>query len=396
MRNLKAMKLTNENLINEDIFPSKLALGEQFCNRHEERALLKNNIAKCRPTVLVSPRRYGKSSLVHQVVTELNLPSASVDLFLAHNDLAITKRILQGVSEVVSMIMPPSEKLLTKIQALFKAFRVSLTAKYFNIEATYTGVTFDAVDQVFNALNALAKLAKEHNKKVIFFIDEFQDIALSESAKSIQGAIRHVAQETSNIVFIFSGSNRHLLLELFDAKAMPLYMLCDKLYLERISSDDYQMHLEKLAIRKWGIPLSPLTFNRIIKLTESHTFYVNMLCNQLWSLNKIPDVDEIDIAWECCANLEQRRVVAELEKLTKNQQDLLKVLALTPTTEPSSQQFLNRVGKAYSSVRLGIKSLLEKDMLYIVNKVDPALPMLQIGQIRILDPLMAYVVRKYS
>ena len=101
--------------MSNDIFPSKLALGEQFCNRVDERQLLKSNIKKCRPTVLISPRRYGKSSLVHQVVSELNLPYASVDLFLAHNDLAITKRILQGVSEIVSNILPPREKLLARI-----------------------------------------------------------------------------------------------------------------------------------------------------------------------------------------------------------------------------------------------------------------------------------------
>src|SRR3990167_10293550 len=153
----------------EDIFPARLAIGEQFCNRDEERKLLKRNIEKCRHMDLVSPRRYGKSSLVHQVVFDLHLPSASVDLFLAHNDLAITKRILQGVSEIVSAIMPSSEKLLGKIQTIFRAFKVSLGAKYFNIEASYTGVTFDAVDQVFNALSALAQLAKEQNKKVIFF-----------------------------------------------------------------------------------------------------------------------------------------------------------------------------------------------------------------------------------
>ena len=382
-------------LNNKDTFPTKLAIGQQFCNRHKERDLLKNNIEKCRPTVLISPRRYGKSSLVHQVVFELKLPSATVDLFLAHNDLAITKRILQGVSEIVSTIIPPSQKLLAEVQAMFNAFKVSLTVKYFNIEATYTGTTFDAVDQVFNALNTLAKLAEEYRKKVIFFIDEFQDIAMSENSKSIQGAIRHVAQESTSMVFIFSGSNRHLLLELFDDKSMPLYMLCDKLYLERINSADYNIHLNDLAVKKWGIPLTNLTFNQIIKHTESHAFYINMLCNQLWQLDKLPNIDDVNTSWEYCFDLERRRIVAELEKLTKNQQDLLKALALTPVIEPTNQQFLNAINKASSSVKLGIKSLLEKDMLYIVNQEDPGLSMLKIGQIRVLDPLLAYAVRKY-
>ena len=227
-----------------DYFPSKLALGKQFYNRHEERKLLKANISKVRHTVLVSPRRYGKSSLVHQVVSELDLPKAAIDLFLAHDDKAITRRILQGISDALSQIIPPSEKLLNSIQKIFRNFKVTLSAKYFNIEAAYSGGVFDAVDQIFEALQGLAHIANEHKKVVIFFIDEFQDIANAESAKSIQGAIRHVAQETSDIMFIFSGSNRHLLLELFDDKSMPLYMLCDKLHLERMTSFDYLPYIQ--------------------------------------------------------------------------------------------------------------------------------------------------------
>lgn len=382
--------------VNEDVFPSKLAIGKQFCNRHEERKLLKNNISKCRHTVLISPRRYGKSSLVHQVILELNLPSAAVDLFLAHNDMTVTKRILQGISEIVSIVMPPSDKLLIKVQSIFKAFKVSLTAKYFNIEATYAGLSFDAVDQIFNAFCSLAILLKENNQKAIFFIDEFQDIANSENSKSIQGAIMHVAQETSEIVFIFSGSNRRLLLELFDDKSMPLYMLCDKLYLERISSSDYLLHLNELAIEKWNQELPTVVFNQIAKYTELHAFYINMLCNQLWLIDTLPTISDVNMMWDHCFNLEQRRMVAELEALTTNQQDLLKKLALNPTMEPTSQQFLNIVGKAYSSIRLGIKSLLEKDMIYVVNKEDQGLPMLKKQQIRVLDPLLAYLLRKYS
>ncbi|MFN8769259.1 MAG: hypothetical protein ACK5Z5_04030 [Neisseriaceae bacterium] len=385
-----------QNTIIEDVFPEKLAIGDKFCNMHEERNLLKGNINKSRHTVLISPRRYGKSSLVHQVILELNVPSASVDLFLAHNDLTITKRILQGISEIVSTIMPPREKILSKIQSIFNNFKVSLTAKYINIEATYTGMNFDAVDQIFTALNALVKILREHKKKAIFFIDEFQDIANSENVKSIQGAIRHVAQESSEIVFVFSGSNRHLLLELFDDKSMPLYMLCDKLYLERISSEEYLKHLNKLARKKWGKDLSEQTFNQIVKYTELHAFYINMLCNQLWLLSYMPDINAVNMAWEKCFDLEQRRMVAELEKLTPNQQDLMKALALNPTIEPTSQNFISTIGKAYSSIRLGIKSLLEKDMIYLVNKEDIRLPMLKIRQIRVLDPLLAYLLRKYS
>src|ERR1700676_2122256 len=93
-----------------DYFPSKLAKAPRFCNRIKERGLLSNNIKLGRHTVLVSPRRYGKSSLVHQVVVDLQLPCAAIDLFLAHDGKAITKRILDGISSAISHIMPLSQK----------------------------------------------------------------------------------------------------------------------------------------------------------------------------------------------------------------------------------------------------------------------------------------------
>lgn len=380
----------------KDYFPSKLAQGDRFCNRKTEKKFLKDNISKCRPTVLVSPRRYGKSSLVHRVAAELNMPFTSIDLFLANDDRAITRRILQGISEAVTQIMPVSEKFLAGLQKIFRHFKVTLAAKCFSVEASYHAEVFDAVDQVFNALQSLATLARDKKKSILFFIDEFQDIANADNAKSIQGAIRHVAQETSNIIFVFSGSNRSLLLELFDDKSMPLYMLCDKLNLQRISSKDYWSYVQSAALEKWKKEIPQSVFGQIMINTELHPFYVNMLCNELWTLDKLPDVDAVHTAWSNCFENERRRLVAELEKLTANQQDLLKVLSLNPVIEPTGQKFLSSVGMAYSSIRQTIKALSKQDMVYEVKEEDEAIPGLKIGQIRVLDPLLALALRKYS
>jgi hypothetical protein len=379
-----------------DYFPSKLAIGERFCNRTRERNLLKNNIIKGRHTVLISPRRYGKSSLVHQVVAELEMPFTAIDLFLAHDDKAIIKRVLQGISEAVSLILPPGEKFLQTVQNFFHHFKVTLAANSFSIDAAFDRGIFDPVDQIFNALCSLAKLAKDKKQHVLFFIDEFQDISSAQSSKSIQGAIRHVAQETSDITFVFSGSNRHLLLELFDDKSMPLYMLCDKMHLQRMSSQDYLTYIQKAARLRWGVEIKEVVFNQIMTCTELHPFYVNMLCNELWLLDKPPGMDCVFDAWRNCFMMEERRLVAELEKLTPNQQDVLKALATNLVTEPTGQRFLREVDMPNSSIRQIMHSLHDKDMTYKISTLDPAIQNLQIGQIRVLDPLLAFALRVYS
>lgn len=384
-----------ERQIMQDYFPSKLAQGAQFCNRVKEKAALDENINKGRHTVLIAPRRYGKSSLVLKVVNESTIPLASVDLFLAHDDGAVTKRILQGIGQGISRIMPLNQKVLSKLQNVFSNFRVSLSAGGFSVEGSIATSGFDPIDQIFSALQSLDELAKQQKKTIVFFIDEFQDIREASSSKSIQGAIRHIAQETSNIVFIFSGSNRRLLTELFDNKSKPLYMLCDMLYLERMTTKDYWPHLQKLAKIKWGKELPQMIFEKIMLLTELHSYYVNLLCHELWKLNNVPKIEDIFICWQECYSMQEERLISDLEKLTIKQQDILRALAIHPTIEPTGQSFVSAAKTPTSTISQTIRVLMNKDMVYKIKQIDDALPQLQKNQLRVLDPLLSYALKKY-
>lgn len=380
----------------QDYFPSKLAQGSQFCNRSKERAALHENIKQGRHTVLIAPRRYGKSSLVFKVVNESKMPLASIDLFLAHDDQAVTKRILVGISQGISQIMPLDQKVLAKLQRIFTHFRVSINARGFSIDASIATAGFDSVDQVLSALKGLAELAQQQKKKIILFIDEFQDIREASSSKSIQGAIRHVAQETSSIIFIFSGSNRRLLTELFDDSSKPLYMLCDMFRLDRMASKDYWPHIQALAKKKWGEELPRMIFNKVMSMTELHTYYVNLLCHELWKLKEIPEIDDVFACWEDCYNMHEERLIADLEKLTTKQQDILKALAIYPSVEPTGQSFVSAAKTPASTINQSIRLLLNKDMVYKVKQLDELLPQLKQNQVRVLDPLLGYALKKYS
>lgn len=379
-----------------DHFPLKVASGNQFLNRTEEKALLNRNIGLVRHTVLLAPRRYGKSSLVYKVAEENKAPFAVVDLFLAHDDQAVTKRILQGVSNLVSQITPMTTKALQSVQKYFTNFKISFSAHGFQITLAHESGVVNSADQIVDALDNLSALAMAKKQKIILFIDEFQDIIQVPNAKSIEGAIRHVAQSTQFLVFIFSGSTRNLLLELFDDSKKPLYKLCDKMIIDRISSDHYIPYLQKTAKKRWGNSIAEEIILRILTITELHPFYINMLCNELWKNEKSPTISCVSTAWQTCYEQEERWTVSEIEKLTNNQQELLKSLALQPTSEPTGQQFVALSGLSTASVRTGLNALVEKDMAYQIKKGDPLLPFLKSGEYRVLDPLIAYALRKYA
>lgn len=119
-------------------------------------------------------------------------------------------------------------------------------------------------------------------------------------ASGIEGAIRHVAQESENLRFIFSGSNRHILANMFDDRSSPLYMLCDRIAIDRIHKQDYIAYLNKIAKKTWKENLDSIAIDEIFKLTERHPYYMNVLCDKVWTYSeeKLPTIEVINLAWQ--------------------------------------------------------------------------------------------------
>jgi len=151
------------------------------------------------------------------------------------------------------------------------------------------------------ALLALEHLLNKKNKHTIIFLDEIQEISKLAEGKGIEGAIRHVAQQSKYLSFIFSSSNRHLLQSMFYDSARPLYKLRGRINLERISEADYTKHLLKLSTKRWEKPLSKSALNQLFLLTERHPYYLNNLCRRLWGSElKTPHRPEKAINCDFC------------------------------------------------------------------------------------------------
>src|SRR6185312_1965995 len=136
----------------------------------------------------------------------------------------------------------------------------------------------------------LEKLAAKNKKQVIVFFDEFQDILKVDDTQKLQAAIRAVAQHSHYVTYIFSGSSRMMLKKIFDDKNQPLYMLCNKILLERIKPEHFIQHIQKAAKNRWKHKLNEEIINIILSFTEAHPYYVNMLCQKLWDLKEGPHI----------------------------------------------------------------------------------------------------------
>lgn len=362
----------------ENIFPRKIAKDQVFCNRVEQKARIAHNIHHQQHTLIISPRRYGKTSLAFQVIAEEGLPFGHAQFLNAYSSDVIVQRLTLCLNQLLSRLVPPSQKMLKKVSQFLR--RVRLALKIVGVEVKFELEPMDKNPEliIINLLDSIESVLENYNKRAIIFFDEFQDIANADLTDSIQSVLRDFAQRTEYVSFIVSGSNRKMLDSMFNDRNKPFYKLFDQLSLCRIESKHYVPFLQEKAKERWEVELPMPLLTEIFSLTENHAYYVNRICSELWQLDIGPETPDVMAAWENVVASEFNSLAADLSKLTKNQRKVLQAISTHSfVKEPTSHTFLEQVGLAHGSVSLALKSLYKDDYVELLPQgyraVDPAL-----------------------
>lgn len=358
-----------------EYFPLGLAKNKAFCNRVKEQEILHKNIEGVLHTVLVSPRRYGKSSLAVKVIEDSSLAYEVIDLFVAKDAESIEKYILIGLQNLINKVISMPEYAIKLLKTSLKNLNAKLVfgTSGFNIE--FSVINKDVAGNILDALQALDQILVKNNKKAILFIDEFQQIGVLANGRGIEGAIRNIAQSTRNIIFIFSGSNRHLLTHMFHDSNRPFYKLCIDIRLKRISQEDYIKYLNRLSQKAWKSELSDEVFTQIFKCTEIHPYYMNVLCMRIWFNSQKPNARLVQKIWEEFVFEERSKTINELNKLTLNQYLILDKVAHGYNKLLTSHAFLTTTKIPSASAISAIDFLEKNDYIYKENEeyklIDP-------------------------
>ena len=346
-------------------FPLGIAEGVAFCNRKEEVKILEANLQSGKHTLLMATRRYGKSSLALQAIKLSKIPYVELDFYMAINEKAVESYLIKGVIEAIGKTLGPIEKFITSIKRYVKHLKPKLDIGTANIKLELsTDPETDPATNVKEALLLLERLLEENNKKAVLLLDEFQNVGVITQGKGIEGAIRHVAQKTKNLTFIFSGSNRKLLKTMFEDEARPLYKLCWKIFLTRISEKEYCKHIQKASLSVWQQKIEDRALKEILLLTERHPFYVNKLCDQLgvYYTKNPPTTKEIHETWQRILAEEKSDAIKEISLLSLNQKTVLLQIAKRSSHLTSKQSILE-LRMPSSSILAAIESLEEKDLI---------------------------------
>ena len=346
-------------------FLTKGYLGpEYFCDRKEEADKILSAIKNGRDLVIYGRRRVGKSALITHVYNILGNKSLNVWV-----DLLPTNNMNDLVSYTASAILRSINRdtsIGKKVWEGIKSLRPAMTFDELSGQPT---VSFDITKEELRikTFGELIQVLKNTKKKIVLAFDEFQQIQNYEE-KNVESQLRTMLQTLPNISFIFSGSDQHMLMQMFENKDRPFYSFGQYMKLDRIPPLLYlefiQNHFKKAKKR-----ISDEDIMEIIEWCNYRTFNIQMVMNRLYSLDekKLGDA-EVRMVKETILK-EKGEIYYTIRRLvTSGQWEVIEAFAKEGEIEaPYGKYFMKKHGFTNSSIiRRAVQTCLKNNIFYNV------------------------------
>lgn len=344
--------------------------GENFTDRKNETARLLTNFRHGVNTVLISPRRWGKTSLVQKVAALAqsdDLIVVYLDIFSCRSDKefydAFASAVLRQTSSKWKEWVENAKSFLSRIRPKISFGSDSVAEFSVSLEMDPQS------DDVAEILQLPEKIAQEKGVKIVVCIDEFQQIAEFKDSKTFQKRLRTVWQLQKNVSYCLFGSKKHLMNELFEKKSLPFYKFGDAIYLQRIPVTDWVDYICE-RFKATGKTISPELAERVCVAVECHSSYVQQLAWLIWvNTDKIATEKDFEEAY--------RDILAQntplFEKLTENlssyQMNFLRAIIDGVRKEFSAQEVVQKY-KLGSSANVAIvkRALVKKELVEIEKR----------------------------
>lgn len=306
----------------------------------------------------------GKTGLVHHLFYLLSKQKDTHCLYVDIYPTQKQKDLINQIATVILNAFPPKKPLGKKALDFITSLRPVISYDQFTGNPEVT-LTLSQPKQQEQSLTSLLKFLDGLGSTVVIALDEFQQISQYPETNT-EALLRTLIQPLKNVRFIFSGSSRHVLTQMFTGNKRPFFGSTQMLNLSAIEKKDYFDFIRKqLESNKRKISNEALEF--ICEWTRLHTYYTQVLCNRLFAegFTKIdlPTVQEISLQI-----LNEQDVVFFQYRslLTPTQWQLLQAIAKEDKVyQPTAKDFISRhkLGTP-SNVQRSLDALLTKEMVY--------------------------------
>ena len=337
---------------------------ELFCDREEELQQLLRNTTGHIDTTLISQRRIGKTGLILRLFDELSITHPDIqtiymDIFASRN----LDDFIKMMAEAAMRAFRPKSSLLDKLMLFIKALRPQISFDPITGEPQLQ-ISYQTSHEKEYTLRGLFEFLDSQNTPIVLAIDEFQQIR-EYPEQNMEALLRTYIQQTKNITFIFCGSKKHIMTDIFANARKPFYSSTAFITLDKIPIEKYKTFIVKLFNQK-NRTIQHEAADFILEWTRRHTFYTQQLCHTIYD-NGATDIGLDDVKHACAQLMQQGEAVylQYRQMLTEKQWNFMIAIAKEGSvTQITSAEFLrkHKIGTP-STARKQTDSLCEKGLL---------------------------------
>lgn len=301
--------------------------GNNFTDRITETKRLKMNFENGMNTILISPRRMGKTSLVKKVASSITAPDLKIvymDAYDCRSEYDFYNKfaasILKQTSNRIDQWLENAKDFLVRVSPTV-SFSPDITSDY-SLSLGITPKTHTP-DEILNLPELIAIKKKNH---IVVCIDEFQQIGEFPESLEVQKRLRSFWQHQQNTSYCLFGSKKHLMTNLFQNKRMPFYQFGEMMFLDKIGTEDWVSFIRERFASK-GKEISEELSAEICRITDNYSSYVQQLAwNVLAETEYIATIKNIEIATDTLIAQCSALFVQQIQGLTTYQMNFLRAI----------------------------------------------------------------------
>ena len=359
--------------------------GDNFTDREKETERLLLNFRHGVNTILISPRRWGKTSLVQKVcrlAQSDKLKVVYLDIFSCRSDKdfydAFAAAVLKHTSSKWDEWLENAKLFLSRISPKISMGPDPMTD--FSISLEMNPKSND-VDEI---LQLPEKIAQKQGCNIVVCIDEFQQIAEFKDSKIFQKRLRTVWQLQKSVSYCLFGSKKHLMNELFEKKSLPFYKFGDAIYLPKIGTPDWVSYICG-RFEATGKRISKELAEKICRIVDNHSSYVQQLAWSVWMHTDGTATEQVlAAAYQDIIDQNTPLFEKQTESLTTYQMNFLRAVLEGVYSEFATQEVLQkyRLGSS-ANVSIVKRALVKKELIEIEKR-----------QVVISDPVLKVWLKK--
>ena len=356
-------------MVNKTFIFGTPVTGDNFTDREKETRRLHANFTHGVNTILISPRRWGKTSLVKKVIDSVrdeDIKIVYMDVFACRNPEEFYARFAESI---VRQTSSKSEEWIENINSFLHRFspKLKLSAGS-ELELTLSFDVAPKKEDAGSILDLPEKIAGKKNCRIVVCIDEFQQIGEFKDSITFQRQLRSVWQHQQRVSYCLFGSKKHLMTSLFAKTSNPFYQFGDIIFLDKIPTSNWKEYIMS-RFQSSGKKISEELAEKVCTLVDNQSNYVQELAWILWiNTDKVARAKDLDSSFLELLDHNSRLFERMTETLTASQLNFLKAITEGVHKEFTRQEVLTsyHLGTASNIKRLK-DSLLQKDLIDISN-----------------------------